>query len=83
MSAPDNFRWERIQRLFTELRYELERGMMNGEIDESVGFRFIVPVSKSIPDGVVHCEFRSRPVHRHCIMMDDVGQPPKLRVVKP
>ena len=82
MSDKNNYRWDRIERLFTELRYEMERGMMEGEIDESIGFRFIVPISKSIPDGVVHCEFRSRPVHRNCILMDDVGQPPKLRIVK-
>jgi hypothetical protein len=78
----DNYRWERIQRLFDELRYELSRGMLEGEIDESVGFRFFVPVSKSIPDGFVLCEFRSRPVPRHCMMMEDIGAPPKLRVVK-
>lgn len=77
-----NYRMERIDRLLHELRYEIERGMMEGEIDESLGFRFIVPISKQIPDGVVHCEFRSRPVHRHAIMMQDVGAPPKLRVVK-
>lgn len=78
----ENYRWSHIERLFNELRYELERGMMEGEIDESACFRFIVPVSKSIPGGVVHCEFRSRPMHRHCIAMNDVCQPPKLRIVK-
>lgn len=82
MSDKTNYRWERIERLFQELRYEMERGMMDGEVDESVGFRFIVPISKQIPDGVVHCEFRSRPVHRSAIMMRDVGAPPKLSIVK-
>ena len=76
-----NYRLERIERLFDELRYELTRGMLEGEIDESLGFRFIVPVSKAIPDGVVMCEFRSRPVPRYYASPDDV-QTPRLRVVK-
>ena len=77
-----DYRQERIERLFQELRYEIERGMMDGEIDESLGFRFYVPVSKAIPDGVVFCEFRSRPIHRHSIIGTDIGAEPKLRVVK-
>lgn len=78
----DKYRQQRIERLLEELRYEITRGMMEGEIDESLGFRFIVPVSKRIPDGVVHCEFLSRPVHRHSILMHEFGAPPRLRVVK-
>ena len=79
----NEYRKERIERLLSELKYEITRGMMDREIDETIGFRFIVPVSSQIPDGVVHCEFITRPVHRHCILMSDVDQPPKLRVVKP
>ena len=79
MSKEANYRWDRIQRLFDELKYELTRGMMEGEIDESVGYRFIVPASKSIPNGIVHCEFRSRPVPSYAV---DASEQPALRVVK-
>ena len=56
-----NIRQERIDRLLQELRYEIERGMMGGEIEESLGFEFYVPLSKSIPKGVVYCRFETRP----------------------
>lgn len=78
----DNYRMERIERLFDELRYELTRGMMEGEIDESLGFRFVVPVSKAIPNGVVLCEFRSRPVPSHSVLSMDIAESPRLRIVK-
>jgi len=78
----DEYRKERIERLFRELRYEIEIGMMQGDIEESLGFRFYVPASKAIPDGVVFCEFRSRPVHRHSIIGQEIGAEPKLSVVK-
>lgn len=75
-----NYRWERIERLLTELRYECERGMMEGEIDEQIGFRFVVPVSKNIPNGVVLAEFRTRPIPAYQLGFDP--EPPRLRVVK-
>lgn len=81
MSDENNYRWQRIERLFEELKYELTRGMLEGEIDESVGFRFIVPVSKAVPGGVVFCEFRSRPIPAHGVPFDGFSAP-KLRVVK-
>ena len=81
MSDPTGFRRERIEKLLHELRYEVERGMLNGEIDETMAFRFCVPLSKAIPDGVVFCEFRSRPVPRYCMSPDDIQ--PRLRLVKP
>lgn len=56
------YRKERIERLLHELKYEITRGMMEGEIDEHMGFTFIVPVSKVYRKGVVHCEFRTLPV---------------------
>jgi len=58
----DQYRKERIERLLYELKHELTVGMMQGEIDESLGFDFIVPVSKSIPRGVVYCRFETRPM---------------------
>jgi hypothetical protein len=80
MSETPNVRKERIERLLRELRYEVERGMLEREIDEEMGFRFVVPISLKIPDGVVLCEFRTRPTHRHNVSMDDIQ--PRLRVVE-
>lgn len=76
-----NLRQERIERLLQELRYEVERGMMEGEIDESMGFQFMVPISKQLQGGVVWCEFRTRPVHAHSVMMSGMEKP-RLKVVK-
>lgn len=78
--GPSNIRWERIKRMLKELEYEVVRGMMEGEIDEQIGYRFIVPVSKNIRDGVVACEFRTRPVPRYHMAPDDLQ--PRLRAVK-
>lgn len=75
-----NYRVERIERLLDELKYEVTRGMMEREIDESIGFRFFVPVSRSIKDGVVFCEFRTRPAPSYMAAIDPEGE--KLRVVK-
>jgi len=80
MSDATNFRRERIEKLFHELRYEVERGMMERDIDETLGFRFYVPISHAIPDGVVFCEFRTRPLPRHTMHPDDLQ--PRLKVVK-
>ena len=32
LSMPDNYRQERIERLLQELRYEVTRGMMEGDL---------------------------------------------------
>lgn len=80
MSDAINFRMERIEKLLHELRYEVTRGMMEREIDETIGFRFYIGVSNRIPDGVVHCEFRTRPIPRWQIEMDELG--PRLKVIK-
>lgn len=77
-----SLRKERIERLLDELRYEVQRGMMEREVDEYLGFRFIVPISNSIPNGVVMCEFRTRPIPSiHAIGVDNPG-PARLKVVK-
>lgn len=75
-----NIRQERVERLLEELRYEITRGMLEGDIDETMGFRFYVPLSKNIAEGVVHCEFRTRPIHRHNMDLSDIG--PRLKLVK-
>ncbi len=68
----DSYRMERIDRLLQELRYEIVRGMMEREIDETLGFTFIVPMSRSIPYGVVRCEFRTRPEPAHYMCLQAV-----------
>ena len=78
-TAP-NYRMERIDRLLHELRYEVERGMLEREVDEHLGFKFIVPVSQKIPNGVVICEFRTRPMPQYAVGIDDLE--PRLKVVK-
>jgi len=78
-SDPTNFRKERIEKLLYELRYEVERGTMSHEIDETLTFNFYVPISSSIPDGVVRCSFSTRPIHRHMMGLD---YEPKLKLVK-
>lgn len=75
-----NYRQERIERLLQELRYEVTRGMMEGEIDETLGFEFLVPISKSIPDGLVCCSFRTRPVMKYDYPWPDAE--PRLKIVK-
>lgn len=79
MTDPTNFRQERIEKLLHELRYEVERGMMEGDIDETLGFRFYVPISKRLPEGVVFCEFLTRPIPKYAMDPRDIQ--PRLRVV--
>lgn len=81
MSDATNVRFERVKRLLEELRYEIERGMIEGDVDETLFYRFYVPISKAIPDGVVFCEFRTRPVPRVMMSPDEIQ--PRLRLVKP
>lgn len=80
MADPTNFRRERIEKLLYELRYEVERGMLEKEIEEEMGFRFYVPLSSKIKDGVVFCEFRTRPIPRHMMSPEDIR--PRLRIVR-
>lgn len=75
------YRKERIERLLNELRYEVEVGMLHGEIDETIDFHFMVPVSKSLPNGIVVCQFTTRPKPRDYWMSFPEGGP-RLRVVK-
>lgn len=84
MSADEkpNYRMERVERLLEELRYEVTRGMMEGDFpDETMGFRFYIPISKAIPDGFVFCEFHTRPMPRGALWLGDM-QEPRLKVVK-
>lgn len=80
MAENPNVRQERIWRLLKELEYEVTRGMLEKNIGEEMGFRFYVPISNKIPDGVVCCEFRTKPVPRHYMHPDDLT--PRLKIVK-
>ena len=82
MNDPTNFRQERIEKLLHELRYEIERGMEQNEIDETMCYRFYVPISRAIPDGVVFCEFRTRPIQRYMMNPAEVYETPRLKLVK-
>lgn len=81
MTDISGFRKERIEKLLHELRYEITRGMMDGEIEEEMNFRFYVPISKMIKNGVVACRFETRPVPAHMVDPRD-GINPQLRIVK-
>lgn len=79
MADTANVRQERIERLLHELEYEITCGMLEKEIGEEMNFRFYVPTSRKIPDGVVFCEFRTRPTFRYNMHPDDAR--PRLQVV--
>jgi hypothetical protein len=79
MPENPNIRQERIERLLKELQYEVTRGMLEKDIPEEMGFRFFVPISNKIVDGVVACEFRTRPVPRYAMGPDDMT--PRLKLV--
>jgi len=51
-------RMERIERLLYELKYEITRGVMEREIEEQIGFEFLIP-SKRGGEYMVHCHFRT------------------------
>lgn len=82
MTDTTNYRQERVERLLQELRHEVTRGMMDGEINETLEFAFIIPVSKAIPNGIVQCEFKTRPMPEYYgfSTSPDLMQP-RLRVV--
>lgn len=65
---PDDYRHRRIERLLRELRYEFERGFIENEIDENYTYRFIFPRSRKLDDGVILCEFRTKPTSRYNII---------------
>ena len=81
--SENNFREERIEKLLRELRYEIERGLAEREIEEEMHFQFIFPRSQRIPNGLVFCQFRMRPITNFDAMaMNPEMLVPKLRVVK-
>lgn len=81
MSEASKMRMERITRLLRELEYEVTRGIMKREIDEEMGFRFIVPVSRKIPGGIVGCEFRTRPGMAYEAAFYGMHEAPRLKLI--
>ena len=79
MSDQTKFRQERIEKLLYELRYEIERGVLERDIAEEMNFRFYIPISQKIPDGVVFCEFKMRPVPHYTMDPNDLR--PRIRLV--
>ena len=75
-------RKERIERMLHELRYEIQVGMMQGDIDETLRFDWVVPVSKGVLGGVVWCRFETRPMHRQTAFGLGAPEEPRLKVVK-
>jgi len=82
MSVAAEMRKERIERLLQELRYEISRGIMEAEVDERMGFSFVIPASKQVTDGIVLCRFETRPVHRDSMIGQEVHGKPRLELVK-
>ena len=80
-TTASQMRMERIERLLRELEYEVTRGIMEREIDEEIGFRFVVPNSRKIPSGLVFCEFRTRPTRAYEAAAYGLYEPLKLRIV--
>jgi hypothetical protein len=76
-----NYRLERIERLLSELEYEITRGMLDREIEEEMVFQFVIPVSRKIPDGVVLAQFRTRPISAYAAPTFEPGKP-RLTIVK-
>lgn len=74
-------RKERINRLLSELEYELVRGLSAHEIEEEMHWRQIFPICRSIPNGVVTMEFTMRPrQHWDTIAWGEPAKP-RLRLV--
>lgn len=78
----NSFRMGRIEKLINELMYELERGFMESEIEETINFRHIVPISREIPGGMVLCSFSTRPVHYESVLGLKSSKPFKFSLVK-
>lgn len=77
MSEGSNIRRERIERLLSELEYEITRGVMEREIEPEMGWSKIMPGG---PTGTVIAEFRVRPRRDGEFQFDD-RQGPRLRLV--
>jgi hypothetical protein len=75
----ENYRKERIDRLLHELQYEISRGIMEREIDETIRFEFVLPFSNVMPGGVVYFKLQARPMMGWDV--PPIYQEPRLRLV--
>jgi hypothetical protein len=80
-STKATMRKERIERLLSELEYELVRGVTEAEIEEDMTWRYILPISRTFPNGAVIMEFRMRPVPHHAVPFPFEPQKANLRLV--
>lgn len=80
-SDPAQYRKKRIERLLEELRYEVTRGMMENEIEEEIGFQFVVPLSRRYRRGVVFCEFVTQPLEHFGMAPTPPDHGPHLKLV--
>ncbi len=78
----ENYRLKRIERLLNELRYEVVRGMMEGGISEWLSFKFFVPTSKEVKNGMVKCEFKTEPFDARFLSSAEHHEFPKLRLIR-
>ena len=81
MNTDAKMRMERITRLLRELEYEVTRGILENEIDEQIGFQFVIPRSRNLPNGIVLGRFETRPTPSFGVD-PRVGLGPQLKVVE-
>lgn len=79
MSTPAQMRMERIERLLKELEYEVTRGIMENEINEHITWRFVIPRSRMIKNGVVECRFETVP--NYAAFVDKGLKRPMLKLI--
>lgn len=56
-------RMQTIEQLLNQLKYEIAEGLTLGDIDEMIGFKFIVSIPYGDDMRFVEGEFRTRPIH--------------------
>ena len=71
-------RINRIDILLYELKYEVTRGIMEGDIEEHMTYEFFIPQSKELKGGIIQCTFNTKPTFYNTALYNE----PKLRVVK-
>lgn len=81
MTTSAERRKERIEHLLDELRYELTRGLMEHEIDEEMNWRYVTPICRSIPNGVVTMAFVMRPAPAYAVPTSWGFAPARPRVI--
>lgn len=80
MTTDARMRVDRIDRLLRELRYEIERGIMDNEISEQMSYDFVIPMSRTMSNGCVVFQFRLFPTGAD-YAAGHYRKPVKLRIV--